>query len=140
MVVDYLAGVEDHVLVSVEDESLHALELALPVCKAFKPVTENDIGVDAVFSNDFVGCGGPVEDVVDWKAYHFGLIHQAIEGNYVLVAVLGKELRELAVNIQRSLSIQFPVCSVQPSDRPLTSAVIPSILTSGKPVDIQIDT
>ena len=134
-----LAHVEDLVLVRVHHELVvHPLEHVLPLGQAQKPVAEHEVLLDAVVADHRDRLLVPVQHRVRRDDEHFRLVDQPVDGDDVLVAVLGEEFRELLVDVQRSLRVGRSVRSKDPSYIPLTTTVSPPVLTAWDGVEVEV--
>ena len=134
-----LVRVEDDVLVGVQDETVEPLQLALPFGQTQEAVSEGDGLVEAAFADGLDRGRGPGDDGADVEGRHARLVDQAVDGDDAFVPRLGEEGGELGVQVQRPLRVQRAVGPVQPADRALPPAVVPSVLAAGEGVQVQVD-
>ena len=133
-----LIRIEDDVLVDIEEEVLVVLELALPFVEAHEAVAEDDDGGDAVGADLVNGFLRPGEDCICVEFDHAGLVDETVHCDKVFVAVLGKEDREFMVNLQGAVAVAVAICAVEPADDSLTTRMVPSVLTTGCAVEIEV--
>lgn len=92
-------GVEDDVLVDVEEEVGFCLEFALPVVEAHEAVAEDDDGSYVITADFGDGICGPVHDQGGVETGHARFVGETVHGDDVFIARLSEELGELIMDI-----------------------------------------
>lgn len=98
----------------------------------------NDKGLNPVALHQFCGLGRPVKDGLHRQSKHEWFVDETIDGHNVFVPVLREEFGDLVVELKRAFPIEIAVCSVEPVDRTLTAAMVPSVLAAGDPMRIKV--
>lgn len=135
-----LAHVEDLVLVRVHDQLVvDPLEHVVPARQAQEAVAEDELLFgDAVAADHRDGLLVPLQDRVRRDHQHLRLVDQAVDGDDVLVSLLGEEFRQLFVDVEASLGVERAVGSQDPPYLSLPTAVGPPVLTAGHGVEVEV--
>lgn len=133
-------SVENGVLVHVEHEvgELGLGKDAGPRIDAQESVAVDNRAVEACALHELVRLLGPVVDNRHVEPGHPWFIDKAVDGHDVSVPRLRKKGRELLVHLQRAVAVCLSVGAVEPRDNVLPSTVVPSVLTAGCAVEVEV--